>query len=222
MEHLINLIRSEFEIAQYFPLDDKGLLWKHKEYSDFWIICEIKGEFELEGLQEQIYGDLASLRKDFPECEKSMSLLILNHQEKTEDRNLKQVIDGENNVYYFKKYIIQYTTDEWTSVKDLLPAGYRNLGNMLMDSDIFEQVRNSDNSPYHLLYTVAHKLPFVMMKVERKEYNPNPVFIINQELQSVFLLEEGLPDLSGRTPSEEDIQAANDAIDSWIKAAHHE
>lgn len=222
MEHLIDLIRSEFELAQYHPIDEKGLLWQHGYFNDFWVICEMEDEYQLEELQERIYGDLATLRKNHPESEKSTSLLILHHLNNDNGKNLQQVIESENNVYYFKKYIIQYTSNEWMVAKGLLPENHHGLGQVLMQPDVFEQIRSNENSPFRLLYTVAHKLPFVMMKAERKEYNPNPTFDISADLQSVFAWVEAFPDMAGRTPIDNEIQAAKAAIESWINAEEDE
>lgn len=222
MEHLIDLIRIEFGLAQYHPIDENGLLWQHGEYNDFWVICEIVDEYQLEELQERIYGELETLRKNLPKSEKSTSLLILHHLNNAGEKNLQQVIEGENNVYYFKKYIIQYTSDEWIAAKDLLLEYHRGLGQLLMQPNVFEQIRSNENSPYKLLYTVAHKLPFVMMKTEKKEYNPNPTFNICADLQPIFAWVEAFPDMTGRTPKDNEIQAANVAIENWINAEGNE
>lgn len=222
MEHLIDLIRREFELAQYHPIDENGLLWQHEDFNDFWVICEMEDEYQLEELQERIYSDLATLRKSLPESEKSTSLLILHHLNNDSGKNLQQVIESENNVYYFKKYIIQYTSDEWMAAKGLLPENHQGLGHVLMQPNVFEQIRASENSPCRLLYTVAHKLPFVMMKVERQEYNPNPIFNIKADLQPVFEWVEAFPDMTGRTPKDNEIQAANAAIENWINVEENE
>lgn len=222
MEHLIDLIRSEFGLAKYYPIDDNGLLWKHGDFNDFWVICEIVGEFNLEELQERIYNELETYRKNLPESEKSTSLLILHHLNNNSEMNLQQVIEGENNVYYFKKYIIQFTSEEWIAAKNILSDNHQGLGQVLMQPNVFDQIRSNDNSPYRLLYTVAHKLPFVMMKAERKEYNPNPTFDISADLQPVFEWVEAFPDMTGRTPKDDEIQEANAAIESWINAEENE
>lgn len=132
------------------------------------------------------------------------------------------MIDDENNIYFYKKYVIQYTDDEWDSAHSMITQGYSGLGDLLMKTEVFEQVKQQNNSPYHLLYTIAHKLPFVMMHVERKEYNPNPVININEELQSLFNWIEELPDMVGRNPDNAEIEAAQTAIDQWISNNNHE
>ncbi len=220
MENLIDLINSEFAKADYEPLTDR--LWKHREFDDFWMICTICGDYNVDELQEKVYNNLEPLRKDFPESEKSTSLLILQNLDDVAQHNYQKVIDDENNIYFFKKYVIQYTDDEWDAAHSLIAQGFNGLGELLMKTEVFEQVKLHENSPYHLLYTIAHKLPFVMMHVERKEYDPNPTIIINEELQSLFNWIEELPDMVGRYLDNAEIETAQNAIDQWINNNNHE
>lgn len=222
MEYLINLIRSEFEVAQYLPLDKEGLWWKHEDYNDFWLICPVEGDYDLEALQEQIYADLAPLRKDYPESEKSTSLLILQLVKDHCRKNPQQIIDVENNVYYFKKYVIQFTPEDWKATQQAIPTDFQNLGQMLMRPDVFEQIKSDENSPFYLLYTIAHKLPFVMMKAERRDYNPTPAFAFNAELQPVFALTEGVSDMVGRNASDEELIAAKAMVTRYINTEGNE
>lgn len=220
MENMIELINNEFVKAGYNLLSDR--LWKHCCFDDFWVISTICGDYNIEELQENVYKNLEPLRKDFPVSEKSTSLLILQNLDDVSQHNNQKAIDDENNIYFFKKYVIQYTNDEWDAAYSMITQGYSGLGDLLMKTEVFEQVKQRENSPYHLLYTIAHKLPFVMMHVERKEYDPNPVININEELQSLFNWIEELPDMDGRNPDKAEIEAAQTAIEQWISNNNHE
>lgn len=220
MEHMIELINSEFAKAGYEALTN--WFWKHREFNDFWTICTICGDYNIDELQEKVYNNLDSFRKTFPESEKSTSLLILQNLDDEAQRNYQKVIDAENNIYFFKKYVIQYTDNEWGAAHSLISQGFNGLGELLMKTEVFEKVKLHDNSPYNLLYNIAHKLPFVMMHVERKEYDPNPIININEELLSLFNWIEELPDMVGINPDNAEIEAAQTAIDQWISNNNHE
>lgn len=222
MDYMIDLIRSEFELAQYKQLDKEGLMWRHKVYNDFWLICIVEGDLDIDALQEQIFADLTPLRKDNPESEKSTSLLILQLVHDANEKEPQQVIDIENNVYYFKKYVIQFTREDWEATRQSIPADFQNLGQVLMRPDVFEHIKHDENNPYRLLYTIAHKLPFVMMQAERRDYNPIPAFVFDTELQPIFAWTEGVMDMTGRNVSDEELIAAKAAINSFIKAEGNE
>lgn len=217
---MIDLIANEFERARYCALTDR--IWKHQEFDDFWVICPIGGGYDIDVLQEDIYNNLVGLRKEYPASDKSTSLLILQKLENNTQKNYQRVIDDENNIFYFKKYVIQFTEAEWDAAKRLITADFNGLGDLLMQTEAFEHVKQNEQSPYHLLYTIAHKLPFVMMNVEKKEYDPNPVISISDELQPVFAWIEGLPDMAGKNATEAEILSAHDVIDQWINANNHE
>lgn len=217
---MIDLITYEFKMAGYGQLSDR--IWKHKEYNDFWMIYPICGLYDVEELQEQVYSNLEIFRKKFPESEKSFSLLILQQIEEEKMRNHQKVIDDENDIYYFKKYVIQYTDDEWKAAQTLTDKDFKGLGELLMRTSVFELVKKDENSPFNLLYTIAHKLPFVMMHVERKEYDPNPVISISPELQPLFEWIESLPDMEDKNPSNDELQAAHYVIDQLINEYRHE
>lgn len=214
MENLIDLIKSEFENAQYSPIGDR--LWKHTVHSDFWVIKDVIGDYDLEVLQEEIFAGLAGLRKDYPASEKNTSLLILQKVESAENKTPQQVIENENDVYYFKKYVIQYTDAEWSAAKAIVQQEGVSLGRLLMKTDVFEAIKRDKNSANHLLYTVAHKLPFVMMLAERRPYDPNPEITVGAELQGLFERIEGFRDMESKNASEEEMAAASAFIDQWI------
>lgn len=135
MENLIDLIYNEFKIAQY---DEIGRgVWKHHVYNDFWVIVNIDGDYELDELQEDIFACLDGIRKDFPSSEKSTSLLIVQQVGSNEEKNPQKVIEDENNVYYFKKYVIQYTESEWNAAMSLIDETIC-LGELLMETEVFE------------------------------------------------------------------------------------
>lgn len=219
MENLIDLIHNEFKIAQYKEIEQR--IWKHLEYNDFWVTVSLEGEYELYKLQEDIFASLEGVRKDFPSSEKSTSLLIIQRVGSNAEKNPHRVIEDENNVYYFKKYVIQYTEVEWNEVKTLIDEG-RSLGELLMETEVFEQLKQNVNSANRLLYTVAHKLPFIMMRAERKPYDPNPNITVGAELQHLLERIDEFRDMQGRNATEDELIEASTFIDQWISEGNNE
>ena len=219
MENLIDLIYDEFKIAQYEEIE-RGV-WKHHVYNDFWVTVSLEGEYELDKLQEEIFASLEGVRKGFPSSEKSTSLLIIQRVGSNAEKNPHRVIEDENNVYYFKKYVIQYTEVEWNEVKTLIDEG-RSLGELLMETEVFEQLKQNVKSANRLLYTVAHKLPFIMMRAERKPYDPNPNITVGAELQHLLERIDEFRDMQGRNATEDELIEASTFIDQWINEGNNE
>lgn len=219
MENLIDLIHNEFKIAQYEEIGQR--IWKHLAYNDFWVTVSLEGEYELDKLQEDIFASLEGVRRGFPSSEKSTSLLIIQRVGSNAEKNPHRVIEDENNVYYFKKYVIQYTEVEWNEVKTLIDEG-RSLGELLMETEVFEQLKQNVNSANRLLYTVAHKLPFIMMRAERKPYDPNPNITVGAELQHLLERIDEFRDMQGRNATEDELIEASTFIDQWISEGNNE
>ena len=220
MENLIDLINHEFETAQYVELSDK--IWKHEKYNDFWVILSVEGDYDLDKLQEDVFAGLEGLRRDFPSSEKSTSMLIVQRVGDEATKDPQRVIADENNVYYFKKYVIQYTEEEWKEANKLLTNDGRSLGELLMQPEVFERVKQDEKSANRLLYTVAHKLPFIMMRAERKPYDPNPTITVDAGLQCLYERIENFKDMEGRTATDEELAAATAFIDQWINEESNE
>lgn len=219
MENLTDLIYNEFKIAQYEEIG-RGI-WKHHVYNDFWVIVNLDGDYELDELQEEIFASLDCVRKEYPSSEKSTSLLIIQRMDRNAGKTPKKVIEDENNVYYFKKYVIQYTENEWSEAKTLIDED-RSLGELLMETEVFEQVKQNVNSANRLLYTVAHKLPFIMMRAERKPYDPNPIIAVGADLLPLLERIDEFRDMQGRNATEDELIEASTFIDQWINEGNDE
>jgi len=135
---------------------------------------------------------------------------------------LRKVIEEENDVFYFKKYVIEYTDKEWEEAKTVLPVDYQGLGLLLMYSDVFDHVKAHKDSPYSLLYQVAHKLPFTMMRAEKKSYEPVQDIRVDETLLATFQWVESLSDPVAENPTEEEVLVASDAIDVYLTSIVNE
>lgn len=168
MERLIDLVQKEFSTADYQIVGENGV-WTDCSNKDFWIVVTIEGDYDIEEEQEKLFERTASLRDKYSAMEKNTSLLILNILEDVNQKNAEKVISDENNPYYFKKYVLQYTDQEWKDIKPFL-VEKTCLSDALMDVELFKKLKEAENGEVALLYGIAHKLPFIMMGVKKKTF----------------------------------------------------
>lgn len=168
MEHLVDLINVEFSRSGYQELVDG--LWINSGATDFWLVCVLKCDYQVQELQEQLHSVYAKYFAQYSLMDKNTSLLIIQKVENVQSKTPEKVVADENDPYHFKKYIIQYTLDEWERSKVFLQDNCT-LSSVLMSPEIFDVHKaNGVSSSVSLLYTIAHKLPFVMLPVEQKEF----------------------------------------------------
>ena len=215
MVNLIDLIYNEFERAGYISSD--GFLWKHQKYKDYWVVREVAGDYILTELQNLIVGKLAEERAKEPEMEKNTSLLIIR-KVKSSSGNLERVITEENDVYVFKKYVLQYTEVEWNRVKTLYADGSMPLSDILMMSDIFEKVRDNQCCPEALLYRIAHKLPFATMNVAKKEYEYSDNIVVPDLMNPLLEWVDEIPAWEGKAPSEQELNAMKELVQTKVES----
>lgn len=209
---MTDLIFREFEKAGYMHADK--LLWMHMSYTDFWVVLAIDGEYDLEKEQNHIYDNFSEMRKTEPEMEKNTSLLILNRVG-VEGRNRGRVIADENDVYLFKKYVIQYSQEEWESIRSVIEDGAP-LCDLLMKEEHFASLKEAPSSPLSLLYNIAHKLPFVTMNVTKKEYDISDELKVPGKMESMLMWVDEIPKWERKSPTDDDIDAVKRAIERMI------
>lgn len=213
MENLTDLINQEFEKAGY--RSDDGILWKHQNYMDFWFVVTKEGDYELSPLQEAVYSNLEGVRNQEPEMEKNTSLLILNLVDEA-GKNKQRIIEDENDVYVFKKYVIQYTWKEWEDIREIIEGEGVPFEELLMRADLFESMKADHNGSLSLLYTIAHKLPFVTMRVTKKEYEISNEVKVPEDMQELLAWVDSVRPPESKTVKEEEINAIKDTIASII------
>ena len=211
MSELKDFIRTEFTKAGYQLLTND--LWTNDCKTDFWLVYNVDDCFHLEDFQDQLLEQCSGLFAQYRSMEKNTSLLILNRVQRSDLKHIEQVVSDENNPYDFKKYIIQYTLDEWEQAKTYLKDSL-SLSSVLMNPDVFKQLKNDvPNSAIALLYAIAHKLPFVMMPVQQKEFD------FKNELYYKDSKELELDNWLDSIQSENNL---GDKIDEYINSIDHE
>ncbi len=165
---MIKYIHSLFLQSGYedmFQAEDR-LCMKHKLYKDYWIVYATDN-FDLES-QTELLEWSNKILSDIKESEKNKTLLILwkFDEERVNENILDKIIKIENDRFYFKKYVLSYTEKCWNAYQDLKIT---NIQDVLMDKKYFDKLKEetvtNDFGAYHLLYSMAHKLPFLMTNV---------------------------------------------------------
>ena len=137
-----------------------GIIWKYETGVDYWLI--------LEGLlnddsQFALFDSLKSFFDEYPDAEKNMSVLCVVKGSETDEETIIKI---ENDVNFFKKYVLKYTDDEFAEIRNLVLE--KTISELVMDESIFRSFKDGHNS---LLYNIAHKLPFIIMNVQSKDIN---------------------------------------------------
>lgn len=159
-------ITELFKQFNYEVIDEAGDIsfFKHINYKDFWIIVNAVNAFKLED-QETIAGKAKTTFAQYKEAEKNTSLLVLLQVEQTSEGILNDIVEIENDPFYFKKYVLTYTKSSMEAIEQY---GIKDFSLRLMQPRYFQALKKEAevSGPYHLLYSIAHKLPFLMTDVQ--------------------------------------------------------
>ena len=155
------------------------IVLKHSVYNDFWILTS---EFDINERQKQlsaVYND--NVCSEYPSALKNTSLLYVKKQNTVDlDKEDKCIIEVEKNPYHFKKYVLAYTDAAFNNFIKLFDIRKNefSISKELMKKDNFEKLKEENSfGPYHLLYSIAHKLPFAVIDVMLKKFDSGePVF----------------------------------------------
>ena len=163
------IIHNEFISQGYYPLEEsEGLVYyKHNDFDDFWIVCY--NDFDL-GRQSELYEQyLTKFVSDYPMIKKNTSLLIVA---KEYSKSAEEIVAIENDPFFYKKYYLPYSSKAVEDLYDLLqlPGGeMKSIGNLMVDPQVFAELKSeTKRGKYHLLYVLAHKLPFLPIHVNHE------------------------------------------------------
>lgn len=158
---------------------------KNCDYSDFWIIVSVVGTFNLED-QETIAEKAKTIFAQYKEAEKNTSLLVLLQVDQISEGILDAIVQIENDPFYFKKYVLAYTESSKETIEQF---SIENFSSILMQSKNFQALKDESevSDPYHLLYSIAHKLPFLMTDVQVQDTSLlSNQYIPSEEMQDAF------------------------------------
>lgn len=177
MIELINkiFIYHKFDGKQ---IEDGILYSKTGDYNYYWFVVQIEklvGEDVIK-VQDIWFEKCKKLTfdKDF---DKNASLLIVTKKDE-DDFEKKNIFLIEEDPYQFKKYVLTYTDNSVIELKKQLSSNEaESLLDLVVNDKIFEDYKKSyhNYSWLNLLFNIAHKLPFLDIKIT-----------INQDLQDLF------------------------------------
>lgn len=177
---MIELINEIFIYHQFIEKQtEDGILYsKIDNYKYYWFVVYIEklvGE-DIIKLQDNWFEKCKELTKD-KDFDKNVSLLIITKRDE-DDIEKKNIFLIEEDPYQFKKYVLTYTDDSLIELKKNLSSNEaESLLDLIVNEEIFEKYKNnySNYSWLNLLFNIAHKLPFLDIKIT-----------INQNLQDLF------------------------------------
>lgn len=147
---------------------------KHNDGSihDYWIISH---DFDI-NKQDNFFKDIHKTRiAEDPTFNKNLSLLFVKKMDNIDLSTVDEsIIDIENDPYYFKKYVLAYTQDSSHKLFKLLSEDFSgvSLSDIMMMPESFSKLQEERYfGPYHLLYSLAHKIPFLTMDITPKNYD---------------------------------------------------
>lgn len=164
------IIHNEFINHGYYPLEETvGLdYYKHETFNDFWIACY--DDFILDNQSELFERYLAKFVSDYPTIKKNTSLVIVAEEGL---RSTEEIVAIENDPYLFKKYYLPFSQESVDGLCDLLNlqgGGMMSIDRLMVNPAVFAELkRENEGGVYHLLYSIAHKLPFLPVHVNHEE-----------------------------------------------------
>lgn len=174
------IIHNEFILHDYCLLEESEefAYYKHNKYNDFWIICY--GPFDLDNQSELYDQYLAKFVSTYPIIKKNTSLIIVGEQSA---KSIEEIVAIENDPYLFKKYYLLYSPFASDELCSLLAHGdgLVSVERLMVNPEVFAKLKcETDEGAYHLLYTIAHKLPFLSVQVNHEELMSTEL-LLNEE-----------------------------------------
>ncbi len=198
---MIELIGKLFESDEYVGINiEESILFYKNDKKDFWLVIQ---ENDLESLIENQIDLLEECKEanNAPELEKNISMLILwNKGEESFNSMKKKILPIEEDPYYFKKHILNFSSTELEKFKDeIVDNNLREfVDEQVVNYETFKRFKGNPQAPTweSLLYRLAIKLPFIKIDIEENGDLGSLLRQNNQKIQSH--LDRTLLDLDSR------------------------
>lgn len=162
METINDIIINEFVLCGYKPVKDINghMLIDSTSGIDYWLVSQNLNAFIK---QKELFDRIIELSTDMKFVEKNLSLLLLVDMDDSNNQKI-DTIEIENEKSYFKKYVLKYNQE---SVKGLIgiitEKKVKSVAELVLDTQYFNQLQSDTGqlTPITLLYSIAHKLPFI-------------------------------------------------------------
>lgn len=174
----LNYENTNFSIVDdQDELLNKSIFAKNPLKKNYYIVLFLEDENFLNKILENQARYFYLLKEFFgedPNIEKNTSLLVLLNSRRVSD-NL--VLKLEEDPYYFRKYLLQYSDDEVndlfkTHLAEIKAKGVvKVMEEIINNIELFETFKKNpdDNSIYNLIATIFIKLSIIRMNVEDKK-----------------------------------------------------
>lgn len=165
--------KDEFEKNE----TDSFVLFSLRNKTSYWIVKEINS-LDFIQQQDELFLEAKKVVGNNPNFDKNASLLLLYKVDDTIDivQLKEEILNIEEDPYQFKKQVLFYTEDSKEELSNELLQD--SIETILSKQTIFEEYKNEFDlfSWKALLYRIAHKVPFVHLKIEE-----------NKDLASLFV-----------------------------------
>lgn len=174
MESIINSLFEEVGLEAQLTEFGKVYYFGDANQFSFWLVIETTDLSSIIENQSKFFTVSKELLKN-EWFDKNANLLILCESSLESPLDKNQLIDIEENPFLFKKQILFYTENEKQKLLEAITASNLTIKKFfeqkLLSNTIFEQHKtNLNNNAFEsLLYRVAHKVPFLNIKVVQKD-----------------------------------------------------
>ena len=188
------IILNEFAVNDYLILlEEEGIVYlKHQNFEEYWIVSF--QEFNLENQSEFYSRYLELFAEQYPTIKKNTSLVIVEEEGRKSD---DEIVSIENDPYLFKKYYLSYNAENAEGLERLLSqeeGALVKVEELMVKPETFSHLKDeAAGGVYHLLYAIAHKLPFLPVIVDHEEVM-NTDLVLDAEQQGCLEWCLGLSD----------------------------
>ncbi len=163
---MIEIIINTFEIFNYSKLPNSEIpIFKSTLMDDYWVIYQGSPSQLLEKkVQSELMTQCKKVCTD-PAFEKNANIICLWNVESINKKNIRQLHQAEEDIYFFKKHVLYYTQSELTSLTEQSSA--YPLRDLLQQSptnpEVFRRYKENINKGTweSLLYRICMKLTFI-------------------------------------------------------------
>ncbi|MGL5124977.1 MAG: ABC-three component system middle component 1 [Fusobacteriaceae bacterium] len=196
MENILREIFNSYNFLQIEELNKNEWFIENVNKNSFYAVIFLSESDEntLENIinqkQENLYENLSS-KENFNAIVKNTNLLILLKSDKEMN---EQIMAIEEDEYFFKKYILKYSSNELTSLSEHRKIILEKIENIKYDYAGFKKFKQKqefyDNNWFSLLMKLYIKIPELNLSNYRNEIEPiNLIGDINNELEKNNLLD---------------------------------
>lgn len=164
MENINDIIINEFNewgYAQVGEVDVRPFFNKVND-TDYWLVSNVLDDFNN---QRRIFEKIMEQSTNMKFVEKNLSLLLLVDMDDPNNKK-NDTIEIENEKSYFKKYVLKYNQESVKGLIDIInEKKAKSIAELTLDIQYFNKLQSDIGqlTPNTLLYSIAHKLPFIMI-----------------------------------------------------------